>query len=133
MIKVELSVREAMNLIASSHCGTEMYEKIVCALEVALGVNQRRVVTITGGMSTDNRIPCIKAIRLHTGWGLKEAKDWTDYLVGGWKYSRDSYTTKDVFVPASSGAKQSISLKTPEAAENLLRDLVGLGCQGFLS
>jgi hypothetical protein len=102
-----------------------MFEKIVCSLEVALGVNQRRCVTITAGMNTDNRIPCIKAIRLHTGWGLKEAKDWTDFLVGGWKY--------DKWYPAPAGTKQSMMLKTPEAAEALLRDLAGLGCEGYLS
>ena len=124
MIKIEMSVREALNMV-SNGCSLDMYEKIVCALEVALGVNQRRVVTITGGMNLDNRIPCIKAIRLHTGWGLKEAKDWTDFLVGGWKY--------DKWHPAPHGTKQSITLKTPEAAEALLRDLAGLGCEGYLS
>jgi len=124
MIKIELSVRESLNMIANG-CSLDMFDKIVCALEVALGVNQRRMVTITGGLTLDNRIHSIKAIRQHTGWGLKEAKDWTDYLVGGWNY--------DKFVPAKSGAKQSITLKTPEAAEALLRDLVGLGCEGFLS
>ena len=123
MINLQLSVREAMNL--ATNCNLEIYERIVTAFEVALGVNQLRVVTITGGMTLDNRIPCIKAIRLHTGWGLKEAKEWTDFMVGGWKY--------DKFVPASVGARQSITLKTPEAAENLLRDLAGLGCEGFLS
>jgi hypothetical protein len=123
MINLQLSVREAMNL--ATNCHHDIYERIVNAFEVALGVNQRCTVTITGGMNLDNRISCIKAIRLHTGWGLKEAKDWSDYLVGGWKY--------DKFVPASVGAKQSITLKTPEAAENLLRDLTTLGCEGFLS
>jgi len=124
MIKIELSVRESLNMIANG-CNLDIFEKIVCALEVALGVNQRRVVTITGGMNTDNRIHCIKAIRLHTGWGLKEAKEWSDYLVGGWKY--------DKWYPAPANTKQSMTLKTPEAAEALLRDLVGLGCEGFLS
>ena len=124
MIKIELTVREAMALV-SNGASLDMYEKIVCALEVALGVNQRRMVTITGGLTLDNRIHSIKAIRLHTGWGLKEAKDWSDYLVGGWHY--------DKFVPAKPGAKQSITLKTPEAAEALLRDLTTLGCEGFLS
>jgi hypothetical protein len=124
MIKIELSVRESLNMIANG-CSLDMFDKIVCALEVALGVNQRRVVTITGGMNTDNRIHCIKAIRLHTGWGLKESKDWTDYLVGGWKY--------DKWYPAPANTKQSMTLKTPEAAEALLRDLVGLGCEGYLS
>ena len=124
MIKVELGVREALTMI-SNGCSLDMFEKIVCSLEVALGVNQRCMVTITGGMNLDNRIPCIKAIRIATGWGLKESKDWTDGMVGGWKYDR--------FVPAPPNTKQSITLKSPELAEKLLRDLVGLGCEGFLS
>lgn len=123
MINLQLSVREAMSL--ATNCNIELYEKIVSAFEVALGVNQRKMVVITGGMTLDNRIPCIKAIRLHSGWGLKEAKDWTDYLVGGWKY--------DKWVPAAPGLQHSITLKTPEAAENLLRDLTSLGCVGYLS
>ena len=123
MINLQLSVREAMNL--ATNCNHEIYERIVNAFEVALGVNQLKVVTITGGMNLDNRIHCIKAIRLHTGWGLKEAKEWTDFLVGGWKY--------DTFVPATPGTKNSLTLSTPEAAENLLRDLTALGCEGYLS
>lgn len=123
MINLQLTVREAMNL--ATNCNLEIYERIVTAFEVALGVNQNRMVTITGGMTLDNRIPCIKAIRLHTGWGLKEAKEWTDFLVGGWKY--------DKWNPAPANTKQSMTLKTPEAAENLLRDLTTLGCEGFLS
>lgn len=127
MIKLELTVREAMNLAtgwAYNH-DADLYHKIVNSLEIALGVNQRRQVTITGGMTLDNRIPCIKAIRLHSGWGLKESKDWTDVLVGGWKY--------DKYYPAADGTRNTITLKTPEAAENLLRDLTSLGCEGFLS
>lgn len=123
MINLQLSVREAMEL--AFYAREDIRERITQAFELALGVNQNRTVTITGGMDLDNRIACIKAVRLHSGWGLKEAKDWTDVLVGGWKY--------DKFVPASVSAKQSITLKTPEAAENLLRDLVEEGCEGFLS
>ena len=125
MINLQLTVREALSLATDSSLSGDMYDKIVAAFEVALGVNQRCTVTITNGMSLDNRIKCIKAIRQYTGWGLKESKDWTDDLVGGWKY--------DKFVPAAAGAKNSITLKTPEAAENLLRDLVEHGCEGFLS
>ena len=127
MINLQLSVREAMNRATgwAYNNDVELYHKIVNSFEIALGVNQRCAVTITGGMTLDNRIKCIKAIRLHTGWGLKESKDWSDYLVGGWKY--------DKFVPARAGAKQSLNLPTPDAAENLLRELVGLGCEGYLS
>lgn len=130
MIKVDLTVREAV--LFANQCdnyggdeGRSLRDRIINAIEVALGVNQRKVVTITGGMNLDNRIGCIKAIRLNTGWGLKEAKEWTDYLVGGWKY--------DKFVPAAKNIKHSLTLATPEAAENLLRELTDLGCEGYLS
>jgi hypothetical protein len=129
MIKVDLTVREAV--LFANQCdnyggdeGRSLRDRIINAIEVALGVNQNKTLTITGGLDLDNRIPCIKAIRIHTGWGLKEAKEWTDYLVGGWKY--------DKFVPAKVGAKHSMTLKTPEAAEQLLRELTDLGCQGYL-
>lgn len=117
MIKIDLSVREALTMI-SNGCNLDMFEKIVNAFEIALGVNQRRMVTITSGMNYDNRIPCIKAIRQHTGWSLKEAKDWTDVIVG----HRPVWQIRN-----------TMTLKTPEAAEALLRDLTSLGCEGFLS
>jgi hypothetical protein len=122
MIKLELSVREAMEL--AFYARENIRERITQAVEVALGVNQRCTVTITNGMSLDNRIPCIKIIRQYTGWGLKESKDWTDDLVGGWKGDR--------FVPATHHTN-SITLKNAEMAENLLRDLTSLGCEGYLS
>lgn len=128
MINLQLSVREAMHLATSwaYNNDVELYHKIVNSFELALGVNQNRTVTITGGMSTDNRIASIKAIRLHTGWGLKESKDWTDVLVGRYNYTTNSYGR-------STRQENSVTLKTPEAAENLLRDLAGLGCEGYLS
>ena len=125
MIKLELSVREAMNL--ATNCNLEIYERIVQAIEAAVNgedAGRNCTVTITKGMSLNNRIPCIKAIRQYTGWSLKEAKDWTDDLVGCWKNDR--------FVPATHHTN-SITLKTPEMAENLLRDLTSLGCEGCLS
>jgi hypothetical protein len=123
MIKLELTVREAMNL--ATNCNLDIYERIVNAFEVALGVNQHRTVTITGGMTTDNRIASIKAIRLATGWGLKESKDWSDELMGAYDYNMCRYI--------NGKGRNSVTLNTPEAAEKLLRDLVGLGCEGFLS
>jgi len=124
MIKVDMTVREALAFVTSSHCSVEMFEKIVKSFETALGVDNRRSVTITRGMSTDNRIPCIKAIRLSSGWGLKEAKEWTDVIVG-------RYDERGFWVDG--GESNTITLKTPKAAEVLLRDLTSLGCEGFLS
>jgi hypothetical protein len=123
MIKLELTVREAMNL--ATNCNLDIYERIVNAFEVALGVNQYRTVTITGGMTTDNRIASIKAIRLATGWGLKESKDWSDELMGAYDYTLCRFV--------NGKGRNSVTLPTPAAAEKLLRDLVALGCQGFLS
>jgi hypothetical protein len=125
MINISLTVREAMWILSKIESYDTIYDKVCIAFEDALKVNRNKTVTITGGMTLDNRIYCIKAIRTHTGWGLKEAKDWSDVLVGGWKY--------DTFVPATPGTKNSVTLSTPEAAENLLRDLVDKGCEGFLS
>ena len=122
MIKLELSVREAIDL--ATNCRQDIYERIVTAFEVALGVNQSRTVTITNGMSLDNRIPCIKAVRAATGWGLKEAKDWTDAMVG--RYDESGFWR-------GGGNTISLTLSTPEKAEQLLRDLTTLGCEGHLS
>ena len=124
MINLELTVREALWILSKCEVYDSTYDKVVNAFEKAMGVNQNRTVTITGGMDTNNRIRCIKATRLHTGWGLKEAKDWTDGLVG--RYDESGFWR-------GGGSKISLTLKTPEAAENLLRDLAGLGCEGFLS
>lgn len=124
MIKVEMTVREMLNIIALQGTSGDLADRIISALEVACGQNQNKTITITGGMNTDNRIHCIKAIRLNTGWGLKEAKEWTDVIVGG----RDAYGKWHV-----GGNSNTITLKTPEAAEVLLRELTNLGCEGFLS
>jgi hypothetical protein len=123
MIDIKVTVAEAIAI--ANTAGNDLHDRIVTALEVALGVNQRCKVTITGGMSTDNRIPCIKAIRLHTGWGLKESKDWSDELMGAYDYNMCRYI--------NGKGRNSVTLNTPEAAEKLLRELAGLGCEGYLS
>lgn len=122
MISIQVTVAEAIAI--ANTAGNELHDRIVKAIEVALGVNQSRDVTITK-MPGDNRIYCIKAIRLHSGWGLKEAKEWTDVLIGRW----DSTLHRWV----GGATKHTIRLATPVAAEDLLRDLAGLGCEGYLS
>lgn len=114
MINLQLTVREVMWILSKIDSYDTVYDKIALAFEDALKVNRNKTVTITGGMNLNNRIHCIKTIRHYTGWDLKESKDWTDVLVG-------------------SCTKNSITLNTPEAAENLLRDLTEKGCEGYLS
>jgi hypothetical protein len=124
MIKVDMTVREALAFVTSSHCSVDMFEKIVKSFETALGVDNRRSVTITRGMSTDNRIPCIKTVRKYTGWGLRQAKEWTDVIVG-------RYDERGFWV--NGGNDNTVTVKTSETAELLLRELASLGCEGFIS
>ena len=128
MINVSLSVREAVLL--ATKCdeyggdeGRNLRDRIILAMETAMGVDHRCSVTITNGMTLDNRLPCIRAIRKHTGWGLKESKAWTDPVTG--YYSGTGHWV-------SGGNQNTIHLKSNEAAEALLRELVGLGCEGYL-
>ena len=130
MIQLELTIREAMNLATSWAFNNDivLYHKIVDAFEKTLAIdtsdNRKRTVTITGGLTLDNRIRCIKHIRHFTGWDLKKAKEWTDVFTGCWK--NDRWTDP-------SGYDNSITLKYSCDAENLLRELTALGCEGFLS
>jgi len=123
MINISLTVREALWILNNIESYDTIYEKIALAFEDALKIDNRCNVTITGGMSTDNRIPCIKAIRAATGMGLKDAKDWTDVIIGHYEYDRW----------VNGGKSNTLRLPTNEAAEKLLRDLTSLGCEGFLS
>ena len=65
MISIQVTVAEAIAI--ANTAGNDLHDRIVKSLEIALGINQSRDVTITK-MPGDNRIPCIKAIRLHSGW-----------------------------------------------------------------
>lgn len=122
MINIQVTVAEAIAI--ANTAGNDLHDRIVKSLEIAIGINQSRDVTITK-MPGDNRIACIKAIRLHSGWGLREAKDWTDVLVGHYDNTYGKWI---------GGANHhTIKLPTPTAAEALLRDLTGLGCEGYLS
>jgi hypothetical protein len=122
MIDIKVTVAEAIAI--ANTASNDLHDRIVTAFEIALGVNQKRRVTITKGMDTTNRIPCIKTVRQHTGWGLKEAKDWTDGMVG--RYDESGFWR-------GGGNTISLTAKTPEAAEQLLRDLTSLGCECHLS
>jgi ribosomal protein L7/L12 len=88
MITVEMTVREAMNLV-SNGVHLDMYERIVQALEAKCG-ELKSVMTLRY-VPRDSFIPCIKIIRSHLGWGLKDAKDWLDVVRGGWNSDENDY------------------------------------------
>ena len=87
MLTVEMTVREAMNLV-SNGCHLDMYERIVQAIEAKCGEFKATMKVVS--IPRDNFIPCIKILRFHMGWGLKEAKDFLDVVRGRWSsYEND--------------------------------------------
>jgi len=88
MITVEMTVREAVWLATQSESNVDMYNRIITALEVKCG-ELKSVMTVRH-VPRDNFIPCIKILRSHLGWGLKDAKDWLDVVRGRWSsYEND--------------------------------------------
>ena len=83
-----MTVREAMNLV-SNGLHLDMYERIVQALEAKCG-ELKSVMTLRY-VPRDSFIPCIKIIRSHLGWGLKDTKDWLDVVRGGWSSDENDY------------------------------------------
>lgn len=123
MINLSLTVREALWILSKCEVYDSTYDKIVAAFEKSVGVDNRCSVTITRGITVDNRISCIKAIRLATGLGLRDAKEWSDVVMG-------HYGPAGQFIP---GTANTIKMGSADRAEFLLRELAALGCEGYLS
>jgi ribosomal protein L7/L12 len=81
MINVGMTIREIVSIASNPSCNGDLYERIIKALELATG-NEKLLVACCrvnyDGQFWDQKIPAIKSLRLVTGWGLKEAKDWVE-------------------------------------------------------
>lgn len=81
MINIGMTIREMVSLAANPSCNGDLYERIIKALEVATGT-AKLLVGSHGisfvGQYWDGEIAAIKALRLATGMGLKDAKDWIE-------------------------------------------------------
>jgi hypothetical protein len=94
MITVEMTIREMVSIASNPSCNGDLYERIIKALELATG-NEKLLVACDGlsGYSEpkywDHKIASIKSIRLSTGWGLKEAKDWIEEAIN---YKKTMFT-----------------------------------------
>lgn len=109
MINLSLTVREALYIL--ERCGNDdnLREKVVAAIEaVTTGEKTGTTVVITKGVHRDNLIRCIQIFRTLTGLGLHESKEWFDTV------------------------PNTIRLTTPARANDLLKDLVSLGCAGYI-
>jgi hypothetical protein len=85
MINVGMTIREMVSIASNGSCSGDLYERIIKALELATG-NEKLLVGCNGvkGESRydtqywDQKIPAINSLRLATGMGLKDAKDWVE-------------------------------------------------------
>jgi hypothetical protein len=87
MINVEMTVREAVGM--ARYATSDMYERIVQALEAKCG--ELKVIMTVRYVPRDSFIPCIRIIRSHLGWGLKDTKDFLDVVRGGWSSIENDY------------------------------------------
>lgn len=116
MINVDLTIREAISLVSSSFCTGDLYEKIVKAIEKECGDGDVNVTLRS--LPAGATIPCIKALRLATRWGLKESKDFCDTVRGYDRFNQGTYT---------GGTPNTLTLKQRDA-KTLVQEWRALGC-----
>lgn len=124
MITIDFTVREAMYL--ANHWAynndSNLYDKIVNAISAKCGENANNIRLVVHSMMPDKMIQCIKALRLATGWGLKDSKDFFDVVRG--RYHSDSYSNTYSY---RDGKPNSLVL-TNAIANQLMKELHNLGC-----
>ena len=116
MIAVEMTIREMISLAANPSCSGDLYERLVSAIERA--ANEGKINVTLRSMRPDAMIPCIKALRLATGWGLKESKEFCDIVRG----KSDGYGNGFY-----GGTANTVTLKA-DAGRELAKQWKELGC-----
>ena len=86
MIKIEMTVEEMLDVHGRLGVSYELKKRIADALKEAVGrvgkVEPDCELIFYKLQNPDNFIKCIKIIRVNTGLGLKEAKDFMDVVRG---------------------------------------------------
>lgn len=114
MISIQVTVAEAIAI--ANTAGNELHDRIVKAIEAACGESLMNITLRS--MPVDVMIPCIKALRLATGWGLKESKDFCDVVRG-----KPDWNTN----VCRGGTPNTLRLKG-EAGRKLFNEWKALGC-----
>lgn len=83
-MKITLTAREAQDFIQKNFPFSVEAVEIISAPFVTqpLGVTPGVVEDLRQARETGNKILAIKAIRIATGWGLKDSKDFVEALWG---------------------------------------------------
>ena len=83
MINVDMTVREAINLIRTIPAdldGENLRNRLIKAIEIAAGDANTSLTVHT--IPTNCKVRVIAAIRSSMGWGLKECNDWCKVVIG---------------------------------------------------
>jgi len=80
MLNVEMTVREAVELINNLPEGNTLRERVFSVLESQVGEGKRTLTLHS--FPEERKIACIKTVRNGMQWGLKESKDWVDVVLG---------------------------------------------------
>ena len=78
MINVEMTVREAVELLHNLPEGNTLRERVFSVLESQVGEGKRTLTLHS--FPAERKIACIKAVRNGMQWGLKESKDWVEVV-----------------------------------------------------
>lgn len=117
MINVGMTIREMVSLASNPSCTGDLYERIIKALEEATN-NVKKLVACNGvaydGQFWDHKISAIKCVRLATGWGLKDTKDWVEEC---------QYHSKTMFTGPLD----------PAVADKLCGELTKMGCSCWVT
>ena len=122
MISVDVTVSEAIEMITHVGFHTDLGRKIVYSIAAKCGEHGNNMVITVSSINPENMIPCIKALRNHVRWGLKEAKDFFDVVRGRYYAS-----STDTHYSYRDGRPNSLTLPTA-TANKLATELRALGC-----
>lgn len=130
MIKLELTVREALWILSKCEVYDSTYDKIVIAVEKAV-MNPPNGTNVTiKSVPQDNFISAIRIIRKYTRWGLKDSKDFLDIVRGPWqnagRYEDGAYISAGSY---AGGKPNTLTVTFGRDAIALAEELRGIGCE----
>jgi len=107
MNTIALSVSAAINMLRSATTPEWIKDEIqFCIEKIAVSAAvpvacETLTLTLNRVCAPDiNKIKCIAAVRNNLGWGLKEAKDWVEIVIGKGDYSKGYYNDMGEWVPS---------------------------------
>lgn len=123
MVNLQLTIREAV-ILAGMVTG-DLLDKMIQAIEKCANLGRRVVITDIG---EGYKIRAIKCVRLTTGMGLKESKDWVEEICGRVDYEAP-YNGGNYRRIGGSG-KNHLDFTNGELAEKFLSEMISVGCTG---